>query len=239
MKSIMIYGYDRCGTTTLMHCLAKDRIILGEFLYEDWFNHHFVESIVPVNESVRKFKISNTSALNSIIQSNSIIAKCHLHWAKPEYFDFNGAKIFIHRKDIVDAQLSRQLALHTNIWNSHKIPTINPVILDVDEFIIGMVQRVDTTYLDQPMDYVLDYDNHLPMLIEDSGYSKLVNSNKKLYTDKSKLILNYDELMKTAEQFIHDIDIINNAIKYTNIDNDLEYKKWIETDYVDFYGLHR
>ena len=233
----MIYGYDRCGTTTLMHCLAKNRIILGEFLYEGWCNHHFVESMVPMQEKIKKFKISNVVALNAIMQSHSIIAKCHLHWAKPEYFDFDVIKVFIHRQDIVDAQLSRQLARHTNVWNGYKIPTVEPVILDIDDFVKGMEQRVDTRYSNQPMDYVLDYDRHLSMLIEQSKYNTLLNSNKKLYNNKHKLILNYDQLMQKAEQFANDIATINATIQYTGLDNNLEYDKWIATDTVDFYDL--
>jgi hypothetical protein len=176
-------------------------------------------------------------AFNAIIQSNSVIAKCHLHWAKPEYFDFDVLKIYIHRQDIVEAQLSRQIAEHTNIWNGNKIPTINPMVLDVDDFIKGMEQRVDTRYINQPMNYVLDYDRHLPMLIEQSRYNTLVNSNTKIYNNKHNLILNYDELMQKAEQFASNIATVNESIKYTDIDNDLEYEKWIASDFVDFYDL--
>ena len=234
MKSVMIYGYDRCGTTTLMHCLAKNRIMLGEFLYEDWCNHHFIESIVPITKLVTKFKISNVTALKAIMESNCIVAKCHLHWAKPEYFNFTGTKIYIHRQDLIESQLSRQLAWHTTVWNSHKTPTIEPAILNIDEFIKGLESRLDTRYIYQPMDYVIDYDHHLPILIKQTGYNTLANSNKKIYNDKHKFIVNYDQLMQKAEQYEDDINALNASIKYTGFDSNLEYEKWTASDIVDF-----
>ena len=235
MNSIMIYGHDRCGTTTLMHCLAKNRVILGEFLTDAYADQHVVKSMVTMSMSTKEFKISNTAALAAIMQSNSVIAKCHLHWAKPEYFDFNGTKIMIHRQDIVEAQLSKQLAMHTNIWNSSSVPTILTVPLSVDEFVKGLEDRLNTQYINQPMDYVLDYDIHLPMLIEQSGYNLLPNSNKKIYNNKRHWILNYDKLMQKAEQFEDDINSLNDAIKYKYIDNKLEYDKWTSLDNIDFY----
>ena len=235
MKSVMIYGHDRCGTTTLMHCLAKNRVILGEFLTEDYADQHAVKSMVTMSMSTKEFKISNTAALSAIMQSNSVIAKCHLHWVKPEHFDFNGIKIMIHRQDIVESQLSKQLAIQTRIWNSNNIPTIVTIPLSVDNVVKGMEDRLNAQYLDQPMDYVLDYDIHLPMLIEQSGYNLLRNSNKKLYNDKRNWILNYDQLMQKAEQYEDDIDALNASIKYTGLDSNLEYDKWIASDNVDFY----
>jgi hypothetical protein len=232
----MIYGYDRCGTTALMHCLGKNRLMLGEFLYEEWCNHHFVESIVPMTKLIKQFKISNVSALNVIMESHTVIAKCHLHWVKPEYFDFKGTKILIHRQDMVEAQLSRQLAWHTKVWNSYNIPqNIEPTVLSVDDFVVGMEQRVDTRYSDQHMDYVIDYDHHLPILVKRTGYHLLPNSNKKIYDNKHELILNYDELMQKAEQFEDDINAKNATIKYTGFDSNLEYEKWTASDNVDFY----
>lgn len=235
MKSVMIYGHDRCGTTTLMHCLAKNRVILGEFLTEDYADQHAVKSMVTMSMSTKEFKISNTAALSAIMQSNSVIAKCHLHWVKPEHFDFNGIKIMIHRQDIVESQLSKQLAIQTRIWNSSSVPTILTVPLSVEEFVKGVEDRLNTQYINQPMDYVMDYDIHLPMLIEQSGYNLLHNSNKKLYNDKRNWILNYDQLMQKAEQYEDDIDALNASIKYTGLDSNLEYDKWIASDNVDFY----
>lgn len=235
MNSIMIYGHDRCGTTTLMHCLAKNRVIIGEFLTDAYANQHVVKSMVTMSMSSKEFKISNTAALAAIMQSNTVIAKCHLHWAKPEHFDFNGTKIMIHRQDIVEAQLSKQLAMQTQIWNNSNVPTIVTIPLSVDEFVKGMEDRLNNQYINQPMDYVLDYDIHLPMLVKQSGYNLLHNSNKKLYNNKRNWILNYDQLMQKAEQFEDDIEALNASIKYIDIDNKLEYDKWTSLDHIDFY----
>jgi hypothetical protein len=43
--------------------------------------------------------------------------------------------------------------------------------------------------------------------------------------------------MQKAEQFASNIATVNESIKYTDIDNDLEYEKWIASDFVDFYDL--
>jgi hypothetical protein len=237
MKSIMIYGHDRCGTTTLMHCLAKNRVILGEFLTESYLDCHYVKSMVTMNMNYKEFKIKNTDALSAIMKSNTIIAKCHLHWAQPEYFIFDGIKIWIHRKDIVDAQLSKQIAIHTKIWNSNVLPEIQPFSIDADEFIQGIESRLSDTYIDQSMDYVLDYDIDLPYIIEHSNYRLLKNSNKKLYNNKSKIVTNYEFLLDKASQYSHDIENINRKFqtKRTGFDTNLEYEKWTNTDNIDFY----
>ena len=237
MKSIMIYGHDRCGTTTLMHCLAKNRVILGEFLTDAYLDYHYVKSMVTMHMQNKEFKIRNTDALTAIMKSNTIIAKCHLHWAHPEYFNFDGVKIWIHRKDIVETQLSKQIAMHTTIWNSNALPEIQPFALDADEFMQGIESRLDTAYDDQPMDYILDYDIDLPYIIEQSGYKLLKNSNKKIYNNKSNIVTNYEFLLDIALQYSNDIETINRKFqnRRTGFDTNLEYEKWTATDNIDFY----
>lgn len=237
MKSIMIYGHDRCGTTTLMHCLAKNRVILGEFLTDAYENDHYIKSMVTMNMENREFKIRNTDALYAIMKSNTVIAKCHIHWAKPEYFSFDGIKIWIHRRNIVETQLSKQIAIHTEIWNGTSSPEIEPFELNVDEFIKGMESRLDTTYNDQPMDYILDYDIDLPSIITRSDYNLLTNSNKKIYNNKSMIVTNYEFLVDMASQYASDIESINRKfeINRTGFDDNLEYEKWTSTDNIDFY----
>jgi hypothetical protein len=233
----MIYGYDRCGTTTLMHCLAKNRVILGEFLTDAYLDYHYVKSMVTMNMQYKEFKIKNIDALTAIMKSNTIIAKCHLLWAQPEYFNFDGVKVWIHRKDIVEAQLSKQIAMHTTIWNSNLLPEIQPFALDADEFIRGLESRLNTTYNDYTMDYILDYDIDLPYIIEQSNYKLLKNSNKKIYNNKSNIVTNYEFLLNMALQYSHDIETINKKFqaKRTGFDNNLEYEKWTVTDSIDFY----
>lgn len=233
----MIYGHDRCGTTTLMHCLAKRRVILGEFLTDAYTDDHYVKSMVTMNMAIKEFKIRNTDALAAIMKSNPVIAKCHLHWAQPEYFDFDGVKIRIHRKDIVETQLSKQIAMHTTVWNGNSLPEIQPFALDSSEFIKGLESRLDTTYDNHPMDYMLDYDVDLPIIIEQSGYKLLTNSNKKIYNNKSSIVTNYELLMDMALQYSNDIAAINSRfeMKRTGFDTNMEYEKWTSADSVDFY----
>ena len=237
MKSIMIYGHDRCGTTTLMHCLSKNRVILGEFLTDAYIDDHYVKSMVTMNMSNKEFKIRNIDALAAIMKSNTVIAKCHLHWAQPEYFNFDGVKIRIHRKDIVETQLSKQIAMHTTVWNGSSMPEIEPFELDADEFVKGLESRLDTTYDDQQMDYILDYDIDLPIIIEQSGYALLSNSNKKIYNNKSTIVTNYELLTELALQYSNDIVAINSKfeMKRIGLDSNLEYEKWTVTDNIDFY----
>lgn len=237
MNSIMIYGHDRCGTTTLMHCLAKNRIILGEFLTDAYKHSHFVKSMVTMNMQNKEFKIRNIDALAAIMKSNTVIAKCHLHWAQPEHFNFDGVKVRIHRKDIVETQLSKQIAMHTKIWNSSSLPAIEPFEIDTDEFTRGLESRLDTTYVDQPMHYVLDYDRDLPQLIQQTNYHLLTNSNKKIYNNKSATVTNYHTVMKLAEAYANDIQSLNTKFdkKHTGLDGNLRYEKWTAQDNIDFY----
>jgi len=236
----MLYGHDRSGTTTLMHCLAKNRLMLGEFLIDAYQDSHSLTSVLTMDEKPRTFKISNRAALAALMDSHKVIAKCHLHWCKPEFFRFDGLRIYIHRRDMVEAQLSRELSVATTRWNGYTVPSIEPIEVNIDKVVNGVNRRIDLCeeHVNEVrfMDTVLSYEDDLAAVIRVTGYDSLPNHNKKQYDGKRRLISNYDQVIEAVEPLMQRMRRINDKFEdlYTGYDN-LEFVKWNQSDVVDFF----
>ena len=232
LSNIMVYALSRTGSTTLVKSLANNRLCIENEFMQD------VEHKIVANQQqhVRNYPLTARRAVEAISKDNAIISRIEITDIKDELFnlEFIDTSIFLHRRDIIETEISSKLAEHVNIWNSNEPITLNDKItLNVKQFEWHVNYRLGTLFKCLPkikqMEVILTYEYDLQDVITATGYNSLDESYVKIFNNKENMIENYNELIAVTKPLNNKIEDINESIAAINTGltaNNIDFDKY-------------